>query len=972
MKTIRIYLLGLVAVFFLFSACDDGGGSEDTVPRPTVDFTFSPDSPVAGQSISFTGTATNASSYQWTSNPAGFTGNALNATHTFNEPGIYQVTLRATGEGGTAQASKTITVAAPAPTADFNFSPQNPRVGESVSFSSTVSNASSYQWSSNPPGFSSSQANPSHSFSEPGTYTITLEATGEGGTVSVSKELSVLFNITNKRRRVFLENSKIFTSPEATEPILTQHAVLQVVAEREDNNETVYFFPPNALLKGVSPVETLDTAYLFRNFEYSNPFEFSYGEVPNYVASHSSSGGADLFPVPEPNALPGTLDLVNTTVLNFANQFPATRITITSLANGESVSYLRNVEADGRMILVRSENLNPSQGFKVRIAVDYTFSNSTPDANGWLQSVRSTSAFEFFTAPPASTVADFSFSPQNPIAGQTIIFTNLSSNATSYQWSSDQGGFSSTAANPSFAFSQPGNYTVTLVATGPGGSNQISKTITVAAPAPVADFSFSPSDPIAGETVSFTNLSSNATSYQWSSSPAGFSSTEENPSFAFSEPGTYTITLVATGPGGSDEISKTITVAAPAPVADFSFSPTAPVEGETVSFTNLSANATSYQWSSDPAGFNSTEENPQFAFSEAGTFAITLVATGPGGTNQITKSITVTAPPPAPIASFTFSPANPKAGEDVTFTNTSTNADSFLWTFSLSGSGGARLANNSFTSTDTNPVVTFPDQGNWSVVLQATGPGGTVSSPATFIDVAPAEVGGGGDDNPCNLPSCYVSQTVTNGSGGTITSNYSYTTVNGKKVLSQLQVITGAGGFGVTTTTNYDYNAQGQRIRSTTSRTILGTTTITVIVEYEYDGLGRLTRENTLNESNVMVSYITYSHLGSTRNIDRINSYDQAGVLQNYSIYDQYTGNDYGRVRNFEADGTLETTSTYTWENCQQKTIITVAASTGATILNQVNQFGSNRLISSSTSTIRDLNGGNEQTATTTYSYNCD
>lgn len=1053
MKARKIYLLGLLVVAMLFTACDNGGGSEDTTPRPTVDFTFSPANPIAGQSISFSGTASNATSYQWSSNPVSFTATSLNANYTFTEPGTYQVTLRATGEGGTAQASKTVTVAAPAPTADFTFSPESPRVGESVSFTSQVNNVTSYQWSSNPAGFSSTEANPSHSFSQAGAYTITLEASGPGGNVTVNKQLTVI----------------------AEAPVAG------------------FSYSPQNPLQGES-ISFSNTSSNAESYQWS-----------------SDAGG-----------------------FNSTDENP-------SFAFAEAGTYAITLVATG-------------PGGSDQITQNIT------------------------VAAPAA-VADFSFSPANPVAGQTVSFSNLSSNAASYQWTSDTGGFSSSEENPSFVFAEAGAYAITLIATGPGGSDQITQTITVAAPAPVADFSFSPANPVAGQTVSFTNLSSNATSYQWSSSPAGFSSTEENPQFNFSEAGSYAITLLATGPGGTDEITQNISIAAPPPVADFVFSPVDPEIDQVVTFSNLSTNAESYQWSSDPAAFSSTEENPSFAFTEPGRYTITLVANGPGGESSLSKELNVTAPvinkliqvsasrqleknrptgpsellfrngsaqfysqrednnsilylfpeevtlmgenytrlqsnlyffdnlningtlrftnseiinqvpafnqdfgvevpeipepatipstnellngidldfsaalgsrrpdlfisvrsnassesqsatytpnangiienfkvqgldasqgfriiitdrqnyeineqdwiirgtvegkitffttapTPAPVASFTFSPANPKAGEDVTFTNTSTNADSYLWTFSLSGSGGARIENNTFTSTDTNPVVTFPDQGNWSVVLQATGPGGTVNSEATFIDVAPAEVGGGGDDNPCNLPSCYVSQTVTNSSAGAVTTNYSYTTVAGRKVLSQLQVITGAGGFGVTTTTNYEHNAQGQRIRSTTSRTVLGTTTITVIVEYEYDGLGRLIRENTLNESNALISYITYSHLGSTRNIDRINSYNEAGVLQDYSIYDQYTGSDYGRVRNFEADGTLETTSTYTWENCQPKTIITVAASTSVTVLNQVNQFGSNRLISSSTSTVRDLNGGNEQTATTTYSYNCD
>ena len=350
------------------------------------------------------------------------------------------------------------------------------------------------------------------------------------------------------------------------------------------------------------------------------------------------------------------------------------------------------------------------------------------------------------------------------------------------------------------------------------------------------------------------------------------------------------------------------------------------------------------------------------------------MASGEGGSDEITQSIEVKEP--APIASFTFSPDNPKAGEEVTFTNTSTNAASYLWTFTPQAANGARISAESFSSTLENPVVVFPSEGNWSVVLQAIGPGGSSESSPLVLAVAPATIGGGGgdtgEDNPCNLPNCFVSQTVSTVSGSSVTTNYTYRIVSGKKVLDKLEIVSGGGGFSITTTTVYEYNAQAQEIRSTTSSTIFGNTTISVIIESEYDNLGRLSRENTRNASGALESYEVYSYLGSSKNIDRIESFNAAGVLQDYSIYDQYNGSEYGRVRSFSGAGVLESTATYTWENCQPKTIVAVDAASGTTLLNQVNEFGANRLISRSTSTVRDTSGGIETTAVTTYSYQCD
>lgn len=322
-------------------------------------------------------------------------------------------------------------------------------------------------------------------------------------------------------------------------------------------------------------------------------------------------------------------------------------------------------------------------------------------------------------------IAGFNFSPQNPIAGTEVTFTNISQNATSYQWSSVPAGFSSTEANPKHTFTSAGSYAVTLVATGPGGSNQTTQTIVVAAPVPTADFSFSPATPTAGQEVTFTSTSTNVVSFQWSSAPAGFSSTAANPKYTFAIAGSYEITLSVTGPGGSVSVSKTVVVAASAaaPNADFSFSPAAPMAGQEVTFTNARTNATSYQWSSVPAGFSSTGANPKYTFAAAGSYQITLVATGAGGTDEISTTVVVSAAAAAPTASFTYSPQNPEAGQDVTFANTSQNANSYLWTFTIAGGSGGRMMDNTFTSTATNPVIKFPSEGSWQVTLCATGAG---------------------------------------------------------------------------------------------------------------------------------------------------------------------------------------------------------------------------------------------------------
>ncbi len=750
------YLVLLFASIFVVLSCDSGGSDEDTTPKPTVSFSFAPTAPVAGQQVSFTATATNATSYSWSSNPAGFTSTSANPNYTFATDGTYTINLSVTGKGGTSQTSKTITVAAPAPTADFSFSPANPKIGQAVTFTSTSANVTSFAWSASPAGFSSTQANPQYTFNTTGTYQITLAATGPGGTVNITKAIAV-----------------------------------------------------------------------------------------------------------------------------------------------------------------------------------------TADA----------------------PVIGFSFAPISPKVGETIRFTNTTANATSYQWSSVPAGFTSTAENPQHQFATAGTYAVTLLATGPGGSESLSQNVIVVDLAPVAGFNFSPANPITGNEVSFTNTSQNATSYQWSSVPAGFSSTQANPKYTFATAGSYEVTLVATGAGGVNQISKTVavTAAVAAPNADFSFSPAAPTAGQEVTFTNASVNATSYQWSSVPAGFSSTQANPKYTFATAGSYEITLVATGAGGVNQISKTVVVSAAVAAPSASFTYSPQNPEAGQDVTFTNTSQNANSYLWTFTLPGGAGSRMMNTAFTSTATNPTVQFPTLGSWLVTLQATGNGGVTTSTATTVCVA-ASTGGG----TCNLPNCYVTRTVTNTSGITVTVDFTYMSINGKKVISKLETNTS----GIVTAVDYEYNAQGQNIKQTSSTTIFGFTTITVVNILEYDGLGRLVKESEFDAANVLQGYNTTEYDGNSTRRTKDSSFSVGGALESYVLYENYDAQgNYQLQRTFDGSGALTGSNTFTYQNCLPTKIIGRDA-TGNVVLDQTNTIDAGGLLRNSNSVITA--GGTTTTASTNYTYDCD
>ncbi len=74
---------------------------------------------------------------------------------------------------------------------------------------------------------------------------------------------------------------------------------------------------------------------------------------------------------------------------------------------------------------------------------------------------------------------------------------------------------------------------------------------------PDANFTFSVTD----LTVTFTNTSSNATSYVWDFGDGVGTSTDENPTYTYAEEGIYAVKLTATNSDGSTEYTKNVTFA---------------------------------------------------------------------------------------------------------------------------------------------------------------------------------------------------------------------------------------------------------------------------------------------------------------------------------------------------------------------------------------------------------------------------
>ena len=172
--------------------------------------------------------------------------------------------------------------------------------------------------------------------------------------------------------------------------------------------------------------------------------------------------------------------------------------------------------------------------------------------------------------PEGTVVPTFTANPTTLYEGNSVQFNNTTSgNYVSASWTFDGGSPStSTATNPSVTYNTHGTYDATLTIVNTNGcASSATEHITVyEAVPPVADFSASETYITAGNSVTFTDLSTNMpTSWSWTfngGTPA--TSTLQNPTVTYNEPGEYTVTLVASNAFGSDTETKTeyISVAA--------------------------------------------------------------------------------------------------------------------------------------------------------------------------------------------------------------------------------------------------------------------------------------------------------------------------------------------------------------------------------------------------------------------------
>jgi gliding motility-associated-like protein len=169
----------------------DGGCFDSTevrievLPTPVADFLNTQSSGCVPLTVSFSQAASNGIFYSWNFGDGSPLTNVPQPTHVYDQVGTYQVQFTAVGIGGCEDTdqSTTITVAEP-PRAEFVSDPTFPAVlplpNGLVHFQDRTDHANSWMWDFGD-GVRSSEPNPSHTFTEAGTYQVSLTVSSAEG-----------------------------------------------------------------------------------------------------------------------------------------------------------------------------------------------------------------------------------------------------------------------------------------------------------------------------------------------------------------------------------------------------------------------------------------------------------------------------------------------------------------------------------------------------------------------------------------------------------------------------------------------------------------------------------------------------------------------------------------------------------------------------------------------------------------------
>ncbi len=230
---------------------------------------------------------------------------------------------------------------------------------------------------------------------------------------------------------------------------------------------------------------------------------------------------------------------------------------------------------------------------------------------------------------------------------------------------------------------------------------------------PLAAFTASDTEGCTPFTVQFNDQSSNnPTSWSWTfegGSPS--TSTQQNPTVVYLNPGVYSVTLTVSNASGSDTLVQQNYISALGPpVAAFDAS----TNLDSLFLTNNSTDADSYLWNFGDGNIDTSPNPLPHIYTQDGTYTVSLTATNACGSNTTSTQITIITPP---TAAFMANPSEGCVPLNVQFIDqSSSNSSNWDWTFE----GGSPASSN-----EQNPIVNYLNPGTYGVTLTVSNAAGS-------------------------------------------------------------------------------------------------------------------------------------------------------------------------------------------------------------------------------------------------------
>jgi len=652
-----------------------------------------------------------------TNNPTSWSWNLGNSTTsivqnpstTYSTPGTYTVTLTVTNASGTS--TKTITnyiTILVSPTVNFTANDTIPTCGSKiVTFTnSTVlgtTGAGTYYWDFGD-GSSSTTSNPVHTYSNPGTYSVSLVATNSGGC-----------------SRLFIKPSYITILPKPTTGFTATNnnsctAPVTVSFSNSTTGATGYLWQ-----FGDGDTSTLANP----NHTYLSTGSFSVRLI-----STSAGGCKDTLLIPAyvniGTLVAGFTPSTTSTCTNNGVVFTNT----TTPGGGGSTWYFGDGSTSTQISPVHA--YATAGTYTVKLVVHY---NNCSDSVTHSVTVTTGPSSQFTASPVQGCAAPF-----------TTNFTNNSTGATSFLWLFGDGG-SLTSANPSHTYNSFGNYTVTLITTSSNGCHDtmVKPAYVVVQPTAVniQGNTFLGCAPGSGTFTANVTSAFPVTSYNWNFGD-GNTGTGATVSHTYSGSGTYILKVIVTNAAGCVDSGTATVIVGTKPVASFTSAPDTVCLGSIIHFISTSTGGLNYLWYYGDGSLPSGGSNPYYAYNVPGIFTVKLVVENNGCFDTIIKPNLITVMPPQANFLYTY-PCNNRT--QITFTNISVGGTSFTWNF---GDGTSSTAANPGTHT-------YPGFGSYLVTLTATSSitGCTHSYTQALIIHNPSPIFFATDTSICNNKSTF-------------------------------------------------------------------------------------------------------------------------------------------------------------------------------------------------------------------------